>query len=370
MDEQNNVPRPFSYPNADRPLDSKKETAGPVASGSGAPRATVKFSDLMGGKTAATPAAPQKFQNENIKTYQTDVAHTIKSENVSVIKMALAEQRRQQVQGTPQDAIRARGIGKIILVISIILVLAGAGVAAYAVFLAPSSKPLAPSTNTTSTSGQNKPAVTSIKTEERAVIVINNKSVDDIKKAILKEKENEIDAGSIREIVISAQSGDATQKINTEGWFAALGTRAPQQLVRALGDDYTFGFYSTNPHDTFAIFEVKSFDNAFAAMLTWEGFIEDDIVKLFERKYPTDPAAATTTTATSTKTASSSSSVFTANNFIDRVYFNKDTRVLLDEKGRVRLLYSFIDPNTLVISSSETTFKEIIDRLTSGKIVR
>jgi len=56
--------------------------------------------------------------------------------------------------------------------------------------------------------------------------------------------------------------------------------------------------------------------------------------------------------------------------WVDRVVDNKDARVLVDPDGNVAMLYTFLDKQTLVIASSAESLKEILFRLTAGRIVR
>jgi hypothetical protein len=49
---------------------------------------------------------------------------------------------------------------------------------------------------------------------------------------------------------------------------------------------------------------------------------------------------------------------------------NKDTRILRDSHGNTVLLYSFINKETLIITTNEATFNEIYDRLTVSSFKR
>lgn len=100
MDDQNqnDTPQSFSYPNADRPLPGSPQD---IAEQTPKPRPTVHLQDALSQKTEADPSI------RPIKTFQSDVANAIKNDNVSMIKIALAEKKRQDKQGTYEEATTA-----------------------------------------------------------------------------------------------------------------------------------------------------------------------------------------------------------------------------------------------------------------------
>ncbi len=58
------------------------------------------------------------------------------------------------------------------------------------------------------------------------------------------------------------------------------------------------------------------------------------------------------------------------NPFIDKAIKNKDLRELVDQNGKVVLLYSFIDKNTLVITQTVEVFNAILAKYLVSKNVR
>jgi hypothetical protein len=58
------------------------------------------------------------------------------------------------------------------------------------------------------------------------------------------------------------------------------------------------------------------------------------------------------------------------NLFEDEVVKNKDIRVLKDSTNTTVLLYSFINKETLIITTNEQTFNEVYDRLTISSFKR
>ena len=112
-----------------------------------------------------------------------------------------------------------------------------------------------------------------------------------------------------------------------------------------------FGSIGENPRSHFAIFKLKSFENAFAGMLEWESNIQRDIGPIFptwEYARNLDPNTP----------------------FRDVATRNKDARVLATAEGEVALLYSFFDNNILIVTDNLGTLRTLIDRLTREKLLR
>jgi hypothetical protein len=59
-----------------------------------------------------------------------------------------------------------------------------------------------------------------------------------------------------------------------------------------------------------------------------------------------------------------------AETFSDTILHNKDARVVKDENGKIIFLYSFINSETIVITTNETTLREITTRLVNASLVR
>jgi hypothetical protein len=209
---------------------------------------------------------------------------------------------------------------------------------------------------------------------------------------VARIKDERFDLGTMKEIVFTAGSGTSTRRITTKEWFTLMRARASDSLVRSLDPSFEMGTYAfSNPYDTFIIFEVNSYDNAFAGMLQWENSMDTDVGDLFILRrliIPTGTngtgigaSGSTTTNTTSqnntgqvqtsqTSTGQNEFGALRRREFIDKVVQNKDTRALVDERGTVLMLYTFIGKDTLVIASGEKSLKEILFRLTTGRIVR
>ena len=54
--------------------------------------------------------------------------------------------------------------------------------------------------------------------------------------------------------------------------------------------------------------------------------------------------------------------------FVDRLLRNKDLRLAQTTAGETVLLYTFLDPETILIAADEATFSEVFDRYLNVRI--
>ena len=94
-------------------------------------------------------------------------------------------------------------------------------------------------------------------------------------------------------------------------------------------------------------------------MIRWEKDMAADLRKIFiEQKI---------TTGTSTQNISS---INLNSNFEDLVIKSKNVRALRDGRGNIVLLYSFLNEEYIVITTNDDTFREVLNRFLTSKLVR
>lgn len=130
--------------------------------------------------------------------------------------------------------------------------------------------------------------------------------------------------------------------------LGVLETRMPSSFTRAIRE-LTFGAVGNEP---FMVMRITSFDIAFAGMLEWEQTMSADLSPLYGTPVieSFDPSA---------RTDSQARSAF----FKDIIASNKNARLLFDEKGNDRLIYSFVDQHTIVITTNRTALEQILPLL-------
>ncbi|MBU3668950.1 MAG: hypothetical protein FGM57_03205 [Candidatus Taylorbacteria bacterium] len=347
-----NLKQKFSFPNSDRYTANQKEQESELQR----PRPVVHITDALNIEKKDDGDA------RTIRTFQADIADAIKNDNVSMIKVALAEKKRQETRGNFDSTLETKKNDTVFYMASIgvaIVVVIG-----FILFVAFGTSPDA---QQPSAPGQTNTSQLIIYTEFSTVIDTNNRDANDIERLVTRIKDEKFDLGAMKEIVLTKGAGAETQKITTEDFFELIGARASDSLVRALDSNFLMGTYSfSSPYDTYLIFKVNSYDNAFAGMLNWENSMDVNIGGMIITKRLIVPSQ----TQPATTTASTTEPAVRKRMFVDKVLQNKDSRALIDERGSVLMLYTFVDKNTLVIASSDKSLKEILFRLTTGRIIR
>lgn len=151
------------------------------------------------------------------------------------------------------------------------------------------------------------------------------------------------DPGTVREIIIDGTSGPQI--------MAKFGISVPDNLKRSITDQWMLGVYAdpNGKKDVFVVLTNNFFQNAFAGMVSWENTMISDL-KEFVFAEQND---------------------FTLRGqFIDGIIGNKDVRAFLSEKGSIVLLYAFADNEKIVLTSQESTLREILFRLERQAYIR
>ncbi len=316
-----------------------------------------------------------QLSEKNIRTYQSDISSAVKNDNVTMIKIALAEKKRQDKMGSmDQIAQENKNIKFTVIISAVVLLFVGLVATALYVFIKSPSIPLGTPTAT-------NPNPSIIYAEENTFINIDDRTAQEIVRLTQIEKTKEIDLGSLKYILYTTGIGTSSRPITTGEFFDATNSRVTSALVRSLKSNFMLGIYAKNPYESFAIFNVDFYDGAFAEMLKWESTLERDLGGIFistENLQRINTANSTSdsgenneggTTSVSTSTNLIDAS-FTRNVFVDKVIENKDSRALVDSEGSILMLYTFVDKETLVIATSDKTLREVLFRLTAGRIVR
>jgi hypothetical protein len=168
--------------------------------------------------------------------------------------------------------------------------------------------------------------------------------------------------GNLVQLYVTKWADDSRILLSTQEFIERLAPRAPGRFVRALETTYTFGVHTRERPSPFLVAKVTFFENAFAGMLEWEATMRNDLAPLFNPE-ETGPSLSRVAPVTTTE-------VIRRGVFHDQVIQNKDARVFLDQNDNIVLLYSFIDRETLILTTNIETFIEVHGRLTSGRVVR
>ena len=311
----------------------------------------------LGGINETKEKGSENQKSPIVRTYKSDVEETIQSGHLSSINMAISQSNRM-MRGVTTATIeeKKKKINKNILIISLVLIIGGA----LAVFVPYFFVQKANAPQTTQKSTVPSGAIMTVDTEEK----INLKDINqDRVSTTLKERveQSNITVGQIKNIFLTEGEGIDEKVITSNKFLALIKANLPPEIERTLKPEYMFGMYSFNGNQEFLILKVGSYDTAFSGMLAWETNLWDNFKELF------DLLSRESITSISSST---NNNLFAENKKIqDATFFNKDCRVIKDDSGKIIFLYSIIDENTIVMTTSTDTLKEILARVSKARII-
>ena len=311
----------------------------------------IKTEPLIKINSTQTVEEPLKKTKPIVRTYKSDVEETIQTGHVSSVNIALAENKKMMGQArlTEIEAKKA-GINKNILIISIILIIGGA-----LTFFIPQlliqvqygEKP-APVETVSS-----DPIMTVDLEEKMNTKDINLSRVSTTLKERIEQSATKL--GQIKNIYLTEGEMTGERLITSTKFLQLIGANPPSEIQRTLKDPYMFGLHNYNGNQTFVILKVGSYDTTFAGMLLWETNLWQDFKTLFNLQ-----------TEISTSTNSFGVEI---KKFQDATFNNKDSRIIRDSSGNIVFLYSIINENTIVITTSTDTLREILNRTTKARVI-
>jgi hypothetical protein len=269
-----------------------------------------------------------------VHTYQSDVADSLKSKDVSLIDIALSEHQKKESSPIVEEK-----KNYFLLPISLIL-LGGAVIALMIVFLVQSRL------NTPVTPAQTRTDII-ITDAKRDIPYAPGENLGSLLQTGIASlgTTNTMTHFSVYESTTTAQ------RITIPIQEILQSTLVPSYLARSLAPTYMLGVHSINGTSTpFIILKTTSFETALAGMINWEMTLTQDFQSLFG-------IAAT-------------SSIAQTGNFQTVVLRNIDVKVVKNKRGQPILYYSVPDKDTIVITSTEETFNEIMSRLATSQFVQ
>lgn len=328
-----------------------------------------------------TPPEIDAVKRSSIRTLHSDVASSVRDNNISITKIALAQQEKNAalpfVAEEKNHFWSAWSIGTILLVLAGIIILIGA------VYVMMSKNVSLPFTN------NEPPASTLVPVVGRITADVSRMPRAELIRTIKVFVDDNYSSPVALEALILQEMTPATTTegeivsslvpITLERFFERLGTRAPGRLLRAIGPDMTVGRAGGTP---FIVTLSNSYETAFAGLLEWEQFMAEDL-PFVAKPLTTDdsqpeteteiPISASSTASSSVEgqTASTSSTtpiiteplVIPPPAWKDIIVKNKDVRALVAHDGEILLLYAFPKDGLLVITQTREAFMLVVDAL-------
>lgn len=287
----------------------------------------------------------KQLNDKNIKvlrTYTSDMADAVRDNEISVIKIALAEKERRDKEAIYKEA-EGTNTTKTFLVIGGIILIIAAIIGSYFLIQKKKEKDLL------------LPTINNIET----FISYDSKSYIDVTNIInmsdllgIIRQEQQADSPLIKALFFTKKINENPLLLTSNNFLSLIKATAPGALTRSLSDKYLFGKYSNpntiNDNDKSAMFlilETTDYNQAYASMLDWEKTMLKDLFVLFN-----------------VSISESDNSLF-EKPWKDVIINNKDARVLYGENGEGILYYVFVNKNIFVIANNVEALKEVIGRL-------
>lgn len=300
-----------------------------------------------------------------IRTYESDLAEALSRQKSSVASIAIAESRKREDE--EKVVLPSQSSKKFSLILtSLILIVLGLG-GGYYLYL---QSPLA----TVVVDKQIEQIPSLIKADTQKVVRVSPNNKITFKKEISNQFNNqEIKAGNITEIVFVQTIGSTTSKISETQFIDSLEFNITDTLKRTLGQGIMTGVFSTNgtessTNEPFIILKTDFFQNAFAGMLKWEAEMPEELADVLNfRDKAREGGQMASTTASTTNIVNLYN---LRGSFKDKVINNRDVREFVSQNGNMLFLYTFLDKDTILITTSESVIPALIERIEKQTYVR
>lgn len=274
---------------------------------------------------------------KSLRTYQGDVEEAVSKNHYSTSKIFVAEQKKK-IEAMPSVEIpRDTGArNKLFIIIGATLLVLGIIIIGTMYYIKSRNEVVI----------QQKTSALIGYSEEKILPTTNSTKEKLIKDILAEQQSFNLPVNSVLYINTVNSSSTPTE---IENILSLIAPQMPSSLSRSFSKEYMIGMYSSGANEPFIILTTNDFASSFSGMLKWEKYMSSDLGKLFSLTQNTGS---------------------TTIEFKDEALHNKDLRVLRDENDRTILLYSFIDRNTLVITSSENIFTALIGKYNVSKQIR
>ncbi len=292
-----------------------------------------------------TPQQSTEHTTPGIRTYGSDMADAIRTNEASVIKIALAEQKKREREALTQVA-QGTKTSRVFLTLGGLMFIVAAILGVSFVVQQKTKKSLPQEII------RNLPAIVSYdETLFADVTPITGRAT--IADGINKEISDQAKIGSIRSLFLTKLVSGTPKVITIQELIGLLEMRIPESLLSSLAQTYMIGTYALPETDEtgklygkqhlFLLFQTTNYNQTYASLLEWEKTILDDMFLLF-------------------KIDISDRKIFETQ-FKDTLIANKDARVLEKPNGTPALYYMFLDKETFIITDTKETLREIGLRL-------
>ncbi len=288
----------------------------------------------------------EDMEISSVHTLKHDLQHVVQEQKMSVVKAVALEQEKKSRMDRITESPRPPSRSPSIILTAAIFMLLGIGALGGVYYVAAVQSAPGPS-----------PVDSSLVFAEQTVAFPLTDNASSLRAELARARMSGGTLGSLTHIVPVTSKSDASGAVTQAPatiaeFFAALSIEPPENLMRALGDDFFLGIHTVDKNAPILVVKVVSYDRAFDGMLSWEKNMNGDLSPLF------NPVP---------RLVMGQDGIQTVRPFSDLVMRNYDVRALKDDDGVIQLYYSFPTRDLLIIAESPYTFTEILSRLQAGR---
>ena len=276
-----------------------------------------------------------------IHTLQQDIQRIVRSQELTLPKVAALEQEARRSTPSPPPSRRWRKRDLALATLSILLLASGAALAVW-LFSTPPHPPI--------TEGPERVLPRFFRPDVILTYAVEpNTSRTTLLQHLHQIREaSELSLGALAAIYPVKTEEQTQRPISSNEFLQRLEAHVPEDLAQTLRQEFMMGFHGYRGKPFFFVFQVRSLEGGIRGMLGWEPFLLGDFTPLLGA-----PLSATTTR----KAA-----------FRDALVRNNDVRILRDAEGNERIVYGFTEGRYLIITTNRTTYYEILSRLRRAAI--
>jgi hypothetical protein len=208
-----------------------------------------------------------------VKTFQNDVASSIRTGKQSMVTIALAKKRRENEGETLTAREEPASHTLLYAMIGMIVLIIAVGGSVFFITQKAGQSDI-PTFNTPTTTPSNLIVASTVADKDKTVVTIADPTtaLSQIQDAFISDTE----PGIFREIVPTADGA----RISTATFFQMWAVHMSSSLARILGSEYAIGAYGLAEDSPYVVFSVTSTDRAIAGLLAWEPTLMQDFASL------------------------------------------------------------------------------------------
>lgn len=293
-----------------------------------------KVENLNDNPSKTAPPVYSKQKLKALRTYQGDMQELISETNASVATIAIAEQKRKVERNFKEEVQKYEVKNKFLVVLGITLFILGIiTIGTVYFFQSRGTEVISETDKTIITFSEKKPILTNTRQSVVSEIGSQLKNWDTPANSVL--------------FLDFTDSMETKSPSDVKKVIPLIGPTIPPNLLRTLENDYMVGIYSFDKNVPFIILKSDDFGIGFSGMLKWEETILKDLDFMFNLE--------------------GDISKYT---FQDESFRNKDLRIVKNEERQTVFLYSFLDRETILITSNEDAFNTLLGKYVNSKMIR